>query len=68
MGTGLLYHLAKEGWTGCVLVEMAELTSGSTWDAAGLIAHLSSNPSLARITSYGVNLYSNLEAETEQSV
>jgi len=68
LGTSLLYHLAKEGWTDCVLLEKAELTSGSTWHAAGLIAHLSSNLSLAKITSYGCNLYPNLEAETEQSV
>lgn len=68
MGASLLYHLAKEGWTDCVLVEKAELTSGSTWHAAGLIAHLSSSLSLAKITSYGVNLLPNLEAETEQSV
>ena len=68
MGASLLYHLAKEGWTDCVLVEKAELTSGSTWHAAGLIAHLSSSLSLAKITSYGVNLLPHLEAETEQSV
>ena len=68
MGTSLLYHLAKEGWTDCVLVEKAALTSGSTWHAAGLIAHLSSSLSLAQITSYGVNLYPELEAETGQSV
>jgi dimethylglycine dehydrogenase len=68
MGTSLLYHLAKEGWTDCVLVEKATLTSGSTWHAAGLIAHLSSSLSLAKITSYGVNLLPNIEVETEQSV
>jgi dimethylglycine dehydrogenase len=68
MGTSLLYHLAKEGWTDCVLVEKAELTSGSTWHAAGLVGHISSNLGLAKITSYASNLYPQLEAETGQSV
>jgi dimethylglycine dehydrogenase len=68
MGASLLYHLGKEGWTDCVLVEKATLTSGSTWHAAGLIAHLSSSLSLAKITSYGINLLPTLEAETGQSV
>ncbi len=68
MGASLLYHLAKEGWTDCILVEKAELTSGSTWHAAGLIAHLSSSMSLAKITSYGIDLLPKLEAETGQSV
>ena len=39
MGVGLLYHLTKEGWSDVVLVEKGELTSGSTWHAAGLIPH-----------------------------
>jgi len=68
MGTSLLYHLAKEGWTDCVLVEKAELTSGSTWHAAGLVGHISSNLGLAKITGYASNLYPKLEAETGQSV
>ena len=41
-GWSLLYHLAKLGWTDVVLVEKDELTSGSTWHAAGLSAHSSS--------------------------
>ncbi len=68
MGASLLYHLAKEGWTDCVLLEKASLTSGSTWHAAGLVAHLSSSLPLAQATSYGVRLYPELEAETGQSV
>jgi dimethylglycine dehydrogenase len=43
MGASLLYHLAKEGWRDCVLVEKAELTSGSTWHAAGQISHSTSH-------------------------
>lgn len=68
MGASLLYHLALEGWTDCVLLEKSSLTSGSTWHAAGLVAHLSSSLPLAQITSYGIKLYPKLEAETGQSV
>ncbi len=68
MGTSLLYHLAKEGWTDCVLVEKAELTSGSTWHAAGLVAHISSNLGLSQMTSYATRLFAKLETETGQSV
>ena len=39
MGVGLLYHLAKEGWNDVMLIEKGELTSGSTWHAAGLVPH-----------------------------
>ena len=67
MGTSLLFHLAREGWTDCVLIEKARLTSGSTWHAAGLVAHLSSSLPLAQITSYSVRLYPELEAMTGQS-
>ncbi len=49
MGASLLYHLAKEGWSDCVLVEMAELTSGSTWHAAGQVTHSVSHWGLAKI-------------------
>lgn len=43
MGCGLAYHLAHEGWTDIVLLEKAELTSGSTWHAAGQITHSTSS-------------------------
>ncbi len=68
MGAGLLYHLTKEGWTDCVLIEKAELTSGSTWHAAGQITHGLAHWGLAKINAYGVEFYQNLEAETGQSV
>ena len=68
MGAGLLYHLAKEGWTDCVLIEKGELTSGSTWHAAGQITHGLAHWGLAKINAYGVELYQQLEAETGQSV
>jgi len=68
MGTSLLYHLAQEGWTDSVLIEKAELTSGSTWHAAGQITHGISHWSLGKMNSYGVELYNRLEEETGQSV
>ncbi len=70
MGVGLAYHLAKEGWGGeTVLVEKAELTSGSTWHAAGQITQSVSSHSLGRCVAYNLSLYAGgLEAETGQSV
>ena len=67
MGVGLLYHLTKEGWTDVVLVEKGELTSGSTWHAAGLIGHFIGNLNMAKIHRYGAELYQTLEAETGQA-
>ena len=68
MGVSLLYHLAKDGWTDCVLVEKAELTSGSTWHAAGQVTHSTSSYVLGRMAGYGIALYQSIEAETGQSV
>ncbi|MEM7171035.1 MAG: FAD-dependent oxidoreductase [Pseudomonadota bacterium] len=69
MGCGLAYHLAHEGWTDVVLLEKAELTSGSTWHAAGQITHSTSSFGLGRCVDYNINLYSGaLEQETGQSV
>ena len=60
MGVGLLYHLAKEGWKDVVLVEKGELTSGSTWHAAGLIPHFIGSLNMAKIHLYGADLYLSL--------
>ncbi|MEO1193571.1 MAG: FAD-dependent oxidoreductase [Pseudomonadota bacterium] len=68
MGASLLYHLAKEGWSDCVLIEKAELTSGSTWHAAGQITHSVSSYSIGRMVGYGIDLYKRIEEETGQSV
>ncbi|MEC9329857.1 MAG: FAD-dependent oxidoreductase, partial [Pseudomonadota bacterium] len=69
MGCGLAYHLAHEGWTDVVLLEKAELTSGSTWHAAGQITHSTSSFSLGRCVGYNIELYSEaLEKETGQAV
>ena len=68
MGTSLLYHLAHEGWTDCVLLEKGELTSGSTWHAAGQITYSTSSYTLGKMVGYGIDLYGRIEEETEQSV
>ncbi|MEM9477687.1 MAG: FAD-dependent oxidoreductase [Pseudomonadota bacterium] len=70
MGVGLAYHLAHEGWGGdTVLLEKAELTSGSTWHAAGQITHSTSSYGLGKCVDYNIGLYSGgLEAETGQPV
>jgi dimethylglycine dehydrogenase len=68
MGVGLLYHLALEGWTDCVLLEKGELTSGSTWHAAGQCPHFNSSLNLTKVHVYGTQLYPQLEKLTGQAV
>ncbi len=63
-GASLLYHLAHEGWTDTLLVEKAELTSGSTWHAAGQVTHSVSSYTLAKFRKYACELYASLEDET----
>tara|TARA_B100001123_G_scaffold419112_1_gene523892 strand:+ start:520 stop:2937 length:2418 start_codon:yes stop_codon:yes gene_type:complete len=67
LGAGLLYYLTKEGWSDVVLVEKGELTSGSTWHAAGLIPHFIGGLSMAKLHHEGSELYKRLEAETGQA-
>ena len=69
MGCGLAYHLPKEGINDVVLFEKAELTSGSTWHAAGQITHSTSSYSLGKCVGYNIDLYSEiLEKETGMKV
>lgn len=68
MGVGLLYHLAEEGCTDALLIEKGELTSGSTWHAAGQCPSLVGNYNLAKIHAYGNDLYPRLESLTGQYV
>ncbi len=68
VGVGTLYALAKKGWSDVVLVERKELTSGSTWHAAGLLPLFNLSYSVGQIHKYSVNLYNSLEAETGQHV
>jgi dimethylglycine dehydrogenase len=60
VGTSSLYHLAKAGWTDCVLLEKNELTSGSTWHAAGNVPTFSSSWSLMNMQRYSTELYRGL--------
>lgn len=69
MGCGVAYHLAHEGWSDILLLEKAELTSGSTWHAAGQITHSTSSFGLGKCVDYNIGLYSGaLERETGHSV
>ena len=68
MGVGLLYHLAEEGCRDVLLIEKGELTSGSTWHAAGQCPNLVGNYNLAKIHEYSVSLYRKLEQLTGQAV
>ena len=68
MGAGLLYHLALEGWSDVVLIEKGELTSGSTWHAAGQCPHFNSSLNMSKVHFYGTQLYPKLEALTGQAV
>ena len=63
-GTSVAYHLAELGWTDVILVDRAELTSGSTFHSAGLVGQLRSSVTLTRMMMYGVELYRRLAAET----
>ena len=67
MGVGLAYFLPKEGWNDVVLVEKGELTSGSTWHAAGLIPHFIASLNMAKVHFEAPKLYATLEAETGQA-
>ena len=67
MGVGLLYHLAEAGWDDCVLIEKAELTSGSTWHAAGQCPNFTSDYNIAKIQHYGTTFYPKIEALTGQA-
>ncbi len=64
MGAGLFYHLAHEGWTDTVLVEKGELSSGSTWHAAGLIPHFIGSLNMAKCHAVAPDLYARIEEET----
>ena len=61
VGVSALYHLAKKGWSDVVLVERKELTSGSTWHAAGLLPLFNMSYSVGQLHKYAVDLYKTLE-------
>ncbi len=63
-GCSVAYHLAKMGWTDIVLLERKQLTSGTTWHAAGLIGQLRGSANMTRLAKYSADLYVKLAAET----
>ncbi|MCH7644216.1 MAG: FAD-dependent oxidoreductase [Myxococcales bacterium] len=67
-GCSILYHLTKLGWSDVTLVEENELTSGSTWHAAGLCTQMISSWNLMKVLQYSLELFNTLEAETGQAV
>ncbi len=64
IGCSVAYHLAKQGWKDIVLLERKQLTSGTTWHAAGLIAQLRSTKNMTKLAKYSQELYGALEEET----
>jgi len=64
IGCSVAYHLAKLGWKDVVLLERKQLTSGTTWHAAGLIAQLRATANMTKLAKYSQELYGDLEAET----
>ena len=68
VGVSALYHLAKKGWSDVVLIERKELTSGSTWHAAGLLPLFNMSYSVGQIHRYSVKFYQELQEETGMNV
>jgi dimethylglycine dehydrogenase len=67
VGASVLYHLTKAGWSDVVLIERDELTSGSTWHAAGGMHTVNGDPNVAKLQQYTINLYKELEKISGQS-
>lgn len=68
VGVSTLYHLAKKGWNDSILIERKELTSGSTWHAAGLLPLFNMSYSVGQIHKYSVRFYQELAEETGMNV
>ena len=64
IGCSVAYHLTKLGWRDVVLLERRQLTSGTTWHAAGLVAQLRATENMTKLARYSQELYKTLEAET----
>jgi len=62
-GCSIAYHLAQRGWADVALLDKGELTSGSTWHAAGMVTHFHTSPTLMQMRQYSVSLYRRLQAE-----
>lgn len=62
-GCSVAYHLARKGWTDVLVLDKGELTSGSTWHAAGMVTHFHTSPTIMRMRRYSIELYRSLQAE-----
>ncbi|HXA36493.1 MAG TPA: FAD-dependent oxidoreductase [Steroidobacteraceae bacterium] len=67
VGASVLYHLTKAGWKDVLLIERAELTSGSTWHAAGGMHTVNGDPNVAKLQQYTIELYKEIERISGQS-
>ncbi len=67
VGASVLYHLTKAGWKDALLIERAELTSGSTWHAAGGMHTVNGDPNVAKLQQYTIKLYEEIERISGQS-
>ena len=68
VGTSVLYHLAKFGWTDVCLLERSVLTAGSSWHAAGGIHALNADPNMAALQAYTIDLLSEIQEESGQNI
>ena len=64
VGCSVAYHLAKFGWKDTILLERDQLTSGTTWHAAGLVGQLGATATITKLRKYSLNLYKELEIKT----
>ena len=67
VGCSVAYHLAKFGWKDTILLERDQLTSGTTWHAAGLVSQLGPSATITKIRKYSLELYKKLEKEIDFS-
>ena len=67
VGPSTAYHLAKFGWKNIILLERDQLTSGTTWHAAGLVSQLGPSAAITKIRKYSLELYKELEKEIDFS-
>ena len=67
IGCSVIYHWAKFGWKDTILLERDQLTSGTTWHAAGLVSQLGPTAAITKIRKYSLDLYKKLEKEVDHS-
>ena len=68
VGVSVLYHLAKNGWTDCVVLERSVLAAGSSWHAAGGVHALNADPNMSALQGYTLDLLSKIQEESGQDI